>query len=61
MLAEVPGSSGAENENGVVRSSAVQNNYTTARISLPALNAGKHTFKIWAEDPGAVIDAISLP
>ena len=61
MLAEVPCSSGAENENGVVRSSAVQNNYTTARISLPALNAGKHTFKIWAEDPGAVIDAISLP
>ena len=61
MLIEVPGSSGAENENGAIRSSAVQNNYTAARIPLPDLGAGRHTLKIRAVDPGAVIDAISLP
>lgn len=60
-LVEVPGSSGAENENGAVRSSAVQDNYTRAQIPLPGLAAGKHTLKIRAVDPGAVIDAISLP
>jgi hypothetical protein len=61
ILVEVPGSSGAENENGAIRSSAVQNNYTDARISLPSLNAGSHTLKIHAVDPGVVIDTISLP
>jgi hypothetical protein len=60
-LVEVPGSSGAENENGTVRSLAVQNNYTRARIPLPGLAAGKHTFKIHTVDPGAVIDCVSLP
>jgi hypothetical protein len=60
-LVEVPGSSGAENENGTVRSSAVQNNYTRARLTLTALSAGKHTFKIHAVDPGVVIDRVSLP
>ncbi|HEX5398277.1 MAG TPA: glycosyl hydrolase 115 family protein, partial [Verrucomicrobiae bacterium] len=34
-LVEVPGSSGAENENGAIRSDGVQNNYTRARIPLP--------------------------
>jgi hypothetical protein len=61
ILVEVPGSSGAENENGTIRSSAVQNNYTTARIPMPGLSAGRHTLKIHAVDPGAVIDSISLP
>jgi hypothetical protein len=61
VLVEVPGSSGAENENGTVRSSAVQNNYTRARVPLPALAAGKHIFKIHAVDPGVVIDRVSLP
>jgi hypothetical protein len=60
-LVEVPGSSGAENENGTVRSAGVQDNYTRARIPLPSLAAGKHTFTIRAVDPGAVIDRISLP
>jgi hypothetical protein len=60
-LIEVPGSSGAENENGTVRSAAVQDNYARASISLPSLAAGKHTFTIRAVDPGAVIDRISLP
>jgi len=58
---EVPGSSGAENENGQVRSMAVQNNYVRARVPLPALAKGKHTFKIRAMDPGVVIDQIHLP
>jgi hypothetical protein len=60
-LVEVPGSSGAENENGAVRSFAVQNNFTRARVPLPGLTAGKHIFKIRAVDPGAVIDRVSLP
>ena len=61
FLIEVPGSSGAENENGTVRSSAVQNNYTRASVPLPHLALGKHIFKIHAVDPGAVIDRLSLP
>jgi Gylcosyl hydrolase family 115 C-terminal domain len=60
-LIEVPGSSGAENENGTVRSAGVQDNYTRARIPLPSLAPGKHTFTIRAVDPGAVIDRVSLP
>jgi hypothetical protein len=60
-LVEVPGSSGAENENGAIRRSAVQDNYARARIPLSGLAAGKHEFKIHAVDPGAVIDAVSLP
>jgi hypothetical protein len=61
MLIEVPGSSGAENENGTIRRSAVQDNYTRSQISLTDLSSGKHRFKIRAVDPGAVIDAVSLP
>ncbi len=60
-VVEVPGSSGAENENGTIRSRAVQDNYTRARIPLPGLAAGRHTLKIRAVDPGAVIDRVSLP
>lgn len=60
-LIEVPGSSGAENETGAIRSLAVQNNYTRARVPLPGLAAGKHTFTIRAVDPGVVIDRLSLP
>jgi hypothetical protein len=61
MLVEVSGSGGAENEDGPIRSAAVQNNYVNARIPMPGLTAGKHTLKIRAMDPGAVVDAISLP
>jgi hypothetical protein len=60
-IIEVPGSSGAENENGQVRSQGVQNNYVRTRVPLPALTAGKHAFKIRAVDPGVLIDRISLP
>jgi len=61
VVVEVPGSSGAENENGTIRSSAVQDNYVRAKIPLPNLAVGKHTFTIRAIDPGAVIDRVSLP
>lgn len=61
ILVEVPGSSGAENENGSVRSAAVQNNSVIARIPLSQLNPGKHKFVIRAVDPGVVMDAVSLP
>jgi hypothetical protein len=61
MVVEAPGSSGAESENGTVRSAGVQNNYVNARVPLAGLSAGKHTLKIRAMDPGAVIDAVSLP
>jgi hypothetical protein len=60
-LVEVPGSSGTENENGSIRSAAVQNNYVRARIPLPGLSAGRHTLKIRAVDPGVVIDRVLLP
>ena len=61
MLVEVPGSGGKEDENGNLRSSAVQNNYTRARIPLSGLAAGRHTFVIRAVDPGAVVDQMCLP
>ncbi|HEV2691612.1 MAG TPA: glycosyl hydrolase 115 family protein [Verrucomicrobiae bacterium] len=60
-LVEAPGSNGAENENGPIRSAAVQNNYVIAKVPLANLAAGKHTLKIHAVDPGVVINAISLP
>lgn len=60
-MIEVPGSSGAENENGRVRSEAVQDNYVRAKVPLPALVAGRHTLKIRAVDPGVVIDRLVLP
>lgn len=58
---EVPGSSGAEDEVGKIRATAVQDNYARTRLPLPALTAGKHRFKIRAVDPGVVIDRVSLP
>jgi hypothetical protein len=58
---EVPGANGIENENGPLRSPAVQNNYVRARVSLTGINAGKHTFRICAVDPGVVVDRVSLP
>ena len=61
ILVEVPGSSGAENENGAIRSSAVQNNSTRAVVPLVGISAGRHTLTIRALDPGVVIDRISLP
>jgi len=60
-LLEVPGSSGAENENGPIRSAAVQDNYSRLRIPMPGLAAGKHFFTIHAVEPGAAIDRVSLP
>jgi len=60
-LVEVPGSSGAENENGAIRSAAVQDNFSRARIPLSGLAAGRHALVIRAVDPGAVVDRVSVP
>ncbi len=60
-VVEVPGASGAENENGEVRSLGVQDNFVRARVPLPGLAAGKHTLKVHAVDPGVVIDRVHLP
>ncbi len=59
-VVEVPGSSGAENENGSVRSEAIQNNCARAHVPLQGLVPGKHIFKIHAMDPGVVIDKLSF-
>jgi len=61
IIVEVPGSSGAENENGRIRSQGVQDNFVRAHIPLPSLKAGKHAFRVRALDPGVVIDRIHLP
>jgi hypothetical protein len=58
---EVPGSSGAENENGTVRRYAVQDNFVRAHQTLTGLAPGRHTLTIRAIDPGIVVDRISLP
>jgi hypothetical protein len=60
-IIEVPGSGGAQDENGQTRSLGVQNNRVRAQVPLSALSAGNHTFKIRAMDPGVVIDGVSLP
>ena len=59
-ISTCPGS-GAENETGPVRISAVQNDYVRLQVPMPALSSGDHVFKIRAVDPGAVIDQVSLP
>lgn len=61
VTVEVPGSSGREDEQGTVRSAAVQNNYVRAQVPLRNLANGKHVLKIRAMDPGAVIDRVALP
>ncbi len=61
QLLEVPGSSGTENENGPVRSAAVQDNYARLRVPLESLTAGEHTLTIRAVDAGVAVDRVSLP
>jgi hypothetical protein len=60
-LLEVPGSSGTENENGPVRSAAVEDNYARLRVPLESLAAGEHVLTIRAVDAGVAIDRVSLP
>ncbi|MTK53238.1 glycosyl hydrolase 115 family protein [Paludibacter sp.] len=60
-VVEVLGSSGKEDENGSVRSNGIMNNYVQAKVELKGLVPGKHTLKIYAVDPGVVIDRISFP
>ena len=61
QIMEVPGSSGGETENGPVRRNAVCDNRVELRVPFPRLAAGRHTLRIRAADPGAVIDEITLP
>lgn len=61
VLVEVPGSSGKDDENGPTRREGIQNNYVRARVSLGDLSSGRHTLRISAVDPGAVIDRVALP
>jgi hypothetical protein len=61
QVVEVPGSSGKEDENGSVRSNGIMNNYVQAKVELEGLVPGKHTLRIYAVDPGVVIDRISFP
>ena len=61
QVLEVPGSSGAQDENGSIRRNAVRDNRVDLRVPFPQLAAGRHTLKIAAVDPGAVIDEIALP
>lgn len=61
FFVEVPGSSGAEDENGPNRNAGVRNNFVRATVLLPGLSAGMHTIRIRAVDPGAVIDRVALP
>jgi len=60
-LVEVPGSGGNEDEGGYVRSNAVQDNSTLARVPLPSLAAGPHTFTVSGVDPGVVLDRVRVP
>jgi hypothetical protein len=60
-VVEIPGSSGAEDEIGAVRSLAVQDNCVRLHVPLQSLSPGHHTFRIRAVDSGAAIDRISLP
>jgi hypothetical protein len=58
---EVPGSDTTEPQWGPARQFLVLDNFARASVSLGELKQGDHSFKIWAVDPGAVIDRISLP
>jgi hypothetical protein len=58
---EVPGSSGSEDENGSIRSDAVQNNYVRLAVPINALPSGAHTMRIAAIQAGVVVDRIWLP
>jgi hypothetical protein len=44
-----------------VRTWGVQDNAVRAAVPLPGLSAGKHTLRISAVDPGAVVDRVTLP
>lgn len=46
-------------ETGQVRTRSAQDNDVRARV--PPAAASKHTFKIRAMDPGAVVDRVALP
>ncbi len=56
----IPGGQ-ASDENSKSRSGGVLANRVTIAMRLPALSAGKHSLKIYAVDPGVVIDQLEFP
>ena len=58
---EIPGSGGSEDENGRIRTVAVQDNYVRLSVPLPAPGGGDHIFRIATANPGVVVDRIWLP
>jgi len=61
VLYEVPGSGGSEDENGRIRTVAVQDNYVRLPVPLPALGGGDHVLRIATANPSVVVDRIWLP
>ena len=57
---EIPGSNGIEDEIGKIRSKNIVNNCSQVKYRLPKLSKGEHYFRIYAVDPGVVIDKISF-
>jgi hypothetical protein len=58
--ADIPGGE-ASDENSKARSSGVLANRVTITVPLEKLPAGKHSLKIYAVDPGVVVDQIDVP
>jgi hypothetical protein len=59
-LFDVPGGE-SDNELGKARSAGVLANRVTIIIPTGALSAGPHILKVFAIDPGVVLDQIELP
>jgi hypothetical protein len=59
-MLDIPGGE-AGDENSKIRSVGVLTNRVTVTLKTKMLKAGKHTIKIFAVDPGVVLDQLELP
>jgi hypothetical protein len=57
---DVPGGE-SDNELGKQRRAGVLANRVTLEFAAGSLSAGPHTLKVYAMDPGVVLDQIDLP